>query len=48
MGSQNKRNMKSNIIKERVYREIAKETSKGPYDLFTLRTKFVKHKVVAT
>lgn len=46
MGIQNKRNMKSNIIKERVYREIAKETSKGPYDLFTLRTKFVKHKVV--
>lgn len=46
MGTQNKRNMKSNIIKERVYRELARETSSGAADLTTLRLKYVKHKIV--
>ena len=45
MGSKRK-GSKSLYIREKVYREIARASINGPVDLFTLRVKFVKQKIV--
>ena len=46
MGNKNYKNLKALYRREKIFKEIAKETLTQPKDLFTLRQTFVKHKIV--